>query len=103
MSRTKRISRLDGLTVEVVANAEVTAPVEPATADARDEMTRLRALDYGRALRSCLSGAEVREIVSEAKRKAWPHLNKEAVRLGSMREFAARASVLGAEIGRAHV
>ena len=44
-----------------------------------------------------LSRAEVREIVGAAKRTAWPNLNDSAVRLGSMKEFAARASALGAD------
>ena len=39
----------------------------------------------------------MREIVREAKRTAWPHLNDAAVRLGSMKEFAERASALGAD------
>ena len=58
---------------------------------------RLWGRDYGYALRSHLSRAEVREIVREAKRTAWPHLNDAAVRLGSMKEFAERASALGAD------
>ena len=51
------------------------------------------------AMRSAVasSRAEVREIVGAAKRTAWPNLNDSAVRLGSMKEFAARASALGAD------
>lgn len=49
-------------------------------------------------MRGCLDGAEVREIVSAARIKAWPHLNEEAVRLGSTSEFAERAAVLGADL-----
>jgi len=98
MSIKKRIPRIVGLTAEVVAGADTaTNQRVPAITASRDEITRLRNRDYGRALRDCLSRAEVREIVGEAKRKAWPHLNDEAVRMGSMKEFAERASALGAD------
>jgi hypothetical protein len=98
MSVKKRISRIVGLTKDIVRTAE-TASTEggPALTTTPDEITRLWSREYGRALRACLSRAEVREIVSEGKRKAWPRLNDEAVRLGSMREFAERASSLGAD------
>ena len=39
------------------------------------EGTRLWSWDYRVALRSTLSCAEVREIISLGKRKAWPRLN----------------------------
>src|SRR5208282_1600435 len=95
MSVKKRISRIAGLTAEIVASAETAANRSaPALTAGQDGIT---SREYGRALRSCLSRAEVREIVAEAKRKAWPHLNDEAVRMGSMREFAERASDLGAD------
>ena len=70
---------------------------EPALATTQAEIARLWNRDYGHALRGGLSRAEVREIVGAAKRKAWPNLNDSAVRLGSMKEFAARASALGAD------
>jgi hypothetical protein len=98
MTGKKRIQRIDGLTAEIVKSAE-TASYDriPAVVTTPAEIARLSSLDYGRALRACLSRAELREVVSEAKREAWPHLNREAVRLGSMNEFARRASVLGAD------
>jgi len=98
MSVKKRISRIVGLTADIVASAESASNQRlPASTTSLDEITRLWSCEYGRALRSCLSRAEVREIVGEAKRKAWPRLNDAAVRLGSMKEFAERASVLGAD------
>jgi hypothetical protein len=98
MSVKKRISRIVGLSKEIVASAEIASNERvPALADTSDEIARLWRRDYGRALRVHLSRAEVREVVGEARRKAWPHLNDAAVRLGSMREFAERASALGAD------
>jgi hypothetical protein len=99
MSVKKRIPRIVGLAADVVASAEAASRQRtPAPATNADEVARLWSCDYGRALRGCLSRAEVREIVAEARRKAWPHLNDEAVHMGSMREFAERASALGADL-----
>ena len=98
MSGKKPISRIFGLAADIVRNAETAANGRvPAVTATSDEAKRLWSREYGRTLRSCLSRAEVREIVSEGKRKAWPHLNDEAVRLGSMSQFAERASALGAD------
>jgi hypothetical protein len=94
----KRVPRILGLTSDIVGSTE-TAPsvgVDAHTATPR-EIARLWAVDYGPALRACLSRAEVREIVGEGRRKAWPHLNQESVRLGSLEQFAQRASELGAD------
>ncbi len=98
MSVKKRISRIVGLTADIVATTEKGSNLrEPALTTTSDEIKRLWSREYGLALRSCFSRDEVREIVSEAKRKAWPHLNEDPVRLGSMKEFAERAQVLGAD------
>ena len=98
MTGKKRMQRIDGLAAEIVKSAETASNDRiPAVVITPEEIARLSNLDYGRALRACLSRAELREIVSEAKREAWPHLNDDAVRLGSMNEFARRASVLGAD------
>ena len=98
MTIKKRISRIVGLTAEIVktADAALNEP-EPAPGVTSDEIKRLWGQDYGNALRTHLSRAEIREIVREAKRTAWPHLNDSPVRLGSMKEFAERASALGAD------
>jgi len=98
MTGKKRSARIDGLTADIVKSADTASNERiPAVVTTTEEIARLSSLDYGRALRACLSRAEVREIVTEGKRKAWPHLNDDAVRLGSMNEFAQRASVLGAD------
>ena len=98
MTVKKRISRIVGLTAEIVKTADTALNEhEPAPGVISDEIKRLWGRDYGDALRSQLSRAEVREIVREAKRTAWPHLNDSPVRLGSLKEFAERASALGAD------
>jgi hypothetical protein len=99
MSLKKRVSRIGGLTSEIVKSAESASNERaPTLTTTPDEITRLWNHEYGKALRACLSRAEVREIVSVGKKKAWPHLNDGAARIGSMREFAERASTLGAEL-----
>jgi hypothetical protein len=99
MSLKKRVSRFGGLTSDIIKSAESASNERgPTLTTTPDEITRLWNHQYGQALRACLSRAEVREVVSVAKRKAWPHLNDGAARLGSMREFAERASALGADL-----
>jgi len=98
MTVKKRISRIVGLAADIAKTAETASSErEPALATTKAEIARLWNRDYGHALRGGLSRAEVREIIGTAKRKAWPQLNDAAVRLGSMKEFAARASDLGAD------
>src|ERR1700720_2288698 len=98
MAGKTRISSIDGLAGEVLVHAgHARRKRMPAFATAREEITRLEHREYGRSLRDCFARAEVREIVREARSKAWPHLNRDAVRLGSMREFADRAYSLGAD------
>lgn len=98
MTVKKHISRIVGLAADIVKTAETASSErEPALATSRTEIARLWSRDYGHALRGGLSRAEVREIVGTAKRKAWPHLNDAPVRRGSMKEFAALASDLGAD------
>ena len=99
MAGKTRISSIEGLTDEILVSAAQSRPPRrlSALASAREELTRLENREYSRSLRDCFSRSEVREIVREARARAWPSLNREAVRLGSMREFAARASSLGAD------
>jgi hypothetical protein len=98
MTVKKRVSRIVGLTAAVVKDTDALSrePVPPLSTTP-DDIARLWSREYGHALRSAMSRAELREIVSEAKRKAWPYLNEDAVRLGSMRQFAERARALGAD------
>jgi hypothetical protein len=98
MTVKKRVSRIVGLTAAVVKNTEALSqePVPPLSTTP-DDIARLWNREYGQALRGAMSRTELRQIVSEAKRKAWPHLNEDAVRLGSMQQFAERAYALGAD------
>lgn len=98
MGAKKRISRIVGLTSAIVKSTQAASSVSLASsATTPDEIKRLWAVDYDSAVRACFTRAEVREIVSEGKRNAWPHLNQDAVRLGSTRQFAQRANELGAD------
>jgi hypothetical protein len=98
MAGKRRISSIVGLAGEILVNVGPTRRKRiPAFAEAREEITRLENRDYNHSLRDRFSRSEVSEIVREARAKAWPRLNLEAVRLGSMREFADRASSLGAD------
>jgi hypothetical protein len=98
MAAKSRIPSIEGLAGEVLADADHKRRHRtPAYATAREEITRLERREYGRSLRDCFDRSEVREIVREARARAWPSLNRAAVRLGSMREFADRASSLGAD------
>ncbi|HEY6418691.1 MAG TPA: hypothetical protein VIX59_06780 [Candidatus Binataceae bacterium] len=98
MSGEKRVPRFEGLVAEVLAGLDKSQRKPASTLSLiHDEGTRLQRREYGRSLRKCLGRSEVREIISEAKRTAWPRLNQEAVRLGSMQEFAARAFNLGVD------
>jgi len=98
MAGKSRISSIDGLAGEVLVHArQARRERSPAFATAAEEITRLEHREYGRSLRDCFARAEVHEIIREARAKAWPGLNRDAVRLGSMREFADRAYSLGAD------
>jgi|HubBroStandDraft_1064217.scaffolds.fasta_scaffold161675_1 hypothetical protein len=98
MSGEKRNPRIEGLVAEVLAGIGKSQRKPASNLNLlHDEGSRLQRREYGRSLRKCLGRSEVREIVSEAKNTAWPHLNEAAVRLGSMQEFAARAFNLGVD------
>lgn len=98
MSSKKRISRFVGLTKAIVKSTQTPSSVSVAPATSTpDESSRLCAINYAHAVRSCLTRAEIREVVAEGRREAWPQLNHQSVRLGSVREFARRAYELGAD------
>jgi hypothetical protein len=92
-------SIIDGLVSEVLA-AKV--PARVAQSDelqrASDDVRLLATVDYGGPLRKCLSRDQLGQLVSEAKKSVWPHLNREPLRLASPREFAKSWSSLGIDI-----
>jgi hypothetical protein len=59
------------------------------------EIKSLASRDYGLRLRKTLDRLEVVEIAAEARRKVWPHLNREPLRLVTPREFTRLWSSLG--------
>jgi len=61
------------------------------------EIKSLARRDYGRALRKSLGRQEVLEIVAEARRLVWPHLNREPLRLVAPSEFTRLWSRLGVD------
>lgn len=64
---------------------------------ASEEVRSLGGRDYTRPLLKALSRAEVREILSEARRKVWPRLNREPVRLVSPRDSPDNGPGLGGD------
>jgi hypothetical protein len=64
---------------------------------AQEEIRSLEQHDYRQPLRRSLGRWEVRQIIAEAKRTVWPHLNDESVRLVSPSEFTRFWSGLGVQ------
>ncbi len=94
----KRGSRIERLTADAIARAETPSnPCVPEPFTTQAEGPRLWSRDYRAALRDSFSRARVQKIISLGKRKAWPRLNKVADKVGSMSEYSARASDLGAD------
>src|SRR5438874_13580403 len=65
---------------------------------ARRAIEDISSSDYRKALRQCLSRQEVCQILRTAKKRVWPNLNQEPVRLVSLDEFARRWSLFGVEL-----
>jgi hypothetical protein len=92
-------SVIQGLVSEVLS-----AKVPPRTAlsdelrRASDDVQALATVDYGGPLRKCLGRDELNQLVAEAKKNVWPHLNRESLRLASPKEFAKSWSNLGIDI-----
>lgn len=61
------------------------------------ELRGIASRDYRKALRRCLSQAQVQQIVGIAKTRVWPHLNQQPVRLVSLDEFVQRWSSFGVD------
>lgn len=93
----KQLSSIEGLTAEVLAGNKLAGRGSTAADSARVEIQSIVRRDYGRALRKSLDRTEVLEIVSEATREVWPHLNRAPVRLVSASKFMQHWSKLGVQ------
>lgn len=91
----KHVSNLEGLAAEILAASGTASGRSTAARNLRREIKALARRDYGLALRKSLGREEVLEIVAEARRMVWPHLNREPLRLVTPREFAKLWSRLG--------
>ncbi len=67
------------------------------TRDTAAEIRALSKIDYGKALRQCLSRAEVEELVKLGRKRVWPQLNRQPLELLTPPEFARRWAGLGVE------
>jgi hypothetical protein len=96
-------TRNDSSVIEGLVSEVLTAKV-PARAQsdelhrASDDVRALTTVDYGGPLRKCLGRDQLSELISEAKKSVWPHLNRESLRLASPKEFAKSWSGLGIDI-----
>jgi hypothetical protein len=94
----KSSSSFDGLAADIAKAGEASHPASAAASrNVHPEIRFLEEHDYGRPLRSALGSADVREIIAEARRTVWPHLNGESVRLVSPGEFTRFWSGLGVQ------
>jgi hypothetical protein len=65
--------------------------------DTATEISALSKIDYGKALRRCLSRAEVQELVELGRKRVWPLLNRQPLELLTPSEFARRWAGLGVD------
>jgi hypothetical protein len=64
---------------------------------AASEVETLAREDYRSAVRKIFHASEIQELLTEARRMAWPHLNEESIRLVTPEEFARHWSPLGVD------
>lgn len=99
MAAMKHVSVLEGLVSEIIASIGKTARQQ----SAREEVRSLLERDYGFALRRSFVRCEIQEIVTEGRRRVWPQLNREPVKIGPPQEFTSRWSGLGVDFRLAHL
>ncbi len=92
-----RVSILEGLATEILAASETAGRRSTASWNLTQEIKSLARRDYGLPLRKSLGRRGVLEIIAEARRMVWPHLNREPVRLVTPREFTRLWSSLGVD------
>jgi len=64
---------------------------------AASEVETLAREDYGTPVRKIFNACEIQELLAEARRMAWPHLNEESIRLVTPEEFTRHWSPLGVD------
>src|SRR5882757_10512493 len=60
-----------------------------------DEINKIANFDYAGPLRKCFSRDQLDELILDARKTIWPHLNLEPLRLGSITEYSETFSKLG--------
>ncbi len=97
MTATRLLPGLEEILREVILRMRSQCPGRKSERGAEGNR-QIRALvrrDYSRPLRLAFRKAEVRELLRDARRLVWPHLNREPLRLASPREFREAWSPLG--------
>jgi hypothetical protein len=98
MATTKNVSVLEGLISEVIASISKAMRGRSGTFEtAIEEIRSLLKGQYGPALRRSFDRCEIQEIVAEARRRVWPLLNSEPVKIGPPQAFTSRWSNLGVD------
>lgn len=104
MAGNKRVPILEGLIGDVLVSTGHAARGRSAAFEsAVEEIRSLSERDYRAALRESFSRCEVQEIVAEGRRRVWPELNREPVRIGRPQEFISRWSSLGVDFRLARI
>ena len=84
-----RVSVLEGLIADILASTHMVGHEQSLMfTGAVEEIRALSKHDYRSSLRRFFDRCEIQEIVAEARRWVWPHLNRESFRIGPPREFS---------------
>jgi len=94
----KRLTSFEGLIDEIrSARLATTGGRSAESASAGQQVKSLMRRDYRAPLRKALGRWEIRQLISEGRRRVWPNLNEQPLRAGSPREFQKAWSPLGIE------
>jgi hypothetical protein len=91
------------LATEILAASGKAGHPSVASRNLTREIKSLARRDYGLSLRKSLGRREVQQIVAEARKMVWPHLNREPLRLVTPREFTRLWSSLGVDFRLANL
>jgi hypothetical protein len=96
MKSRKNLSKLESFIGEVAAvRRHASESHSGEITGTGDEIANLANLDYTGPLRKCLNREQLDELIHDARKTIWPHLNLEPLRLGSIKEFSKTFSKLG--------